>query len=354
MEHHVKSRVSVNGPISYAGMESRKRGYDTPTRGELQLTLSPGLIQACNPTSLSQCDITPQIIYHTPFYFSANNTGQPHYPEAIINGDAAVTWDMNTTCDTSVGPIDEQNLHTVEDNISRDKENDKQYVVRSRSGFSLIHRGRSRVVVTSTPTHNQHAQDIYQSTGLTHQASTNSIPTGVYRSPHLWLPSGASVHPNPSSNIDTDWVPSRQDAPAGPIRQQASSRKRRQALQRIYDKPGNNPAVAYEPNLQRLQERSRQRGGQAFAIAWIPKAFTKGMTAKALNRALSEDEINAVDHDHGFRLSQVYDGFLEKVEDRFECGLCGEEKRANWKNKKDAVRHFQKFHFGIAQTCGTW
>ena len=149
-------------------------------------------------------------------------------------------------------------------------------------------------------------------------------------------------------------MPSCQDAPAGPIRQQVSSRTRRQALQRVYDKPGNKPAVAYEPDLPRLQERSRQRGGQDFAIAWIPKAFTKGVTAKALSRTLSEDEINAVDHDHGFRLSQAYDGFLEKVEDRFECGLCAEMKRVNWKNKKDAVRHLQKFHFGIGKTCGTW
>jgi len=99
---------------------------------------------------------------------------------------------------------------------------------------------------------------------------------------------------------------------------------------------------------------SKQRGGQDFAIAWIPKAFARGMTADALRRTLSEDEISAVDHDHGFRLSQVYDGFLEKVGDRFECGLCAEEKRANWKNKKDAIRHFQKFHFGIGETCGTW
>jgi hypothetical protein len=69
---------------------------------------------------------------------------------------------------------------------------------------------------------------------------------------------------------------------------------------------------------------------------------------------LSEEEINAVGHDHGFRLSQVYNGFLEKVGDRFACGLCPEEKRANWQHKRDAIRHFQKFHFGIGETCGTW
>jgi len=178
------------------------------------------------------------------------------------------------------------------------------------------------LLVVNTPTLNQHTQENHTSTSLIHQTSTASIPM----------------------------VPFCQGAPAGPVRQQ----NRRQPLQRVYDKPGNKPAVSYEPDLLRLQVLSRQRGGKPFAIAWLPKAFTKGVTANELGRTLSEDEINAVDHDHGFRLSQAYDGFLEKVEDRFECGLCAEEKRANWKNRKDAIRHFQKFPFGIGETCGTW
>jgi hypothetical protein len=140
----------------------------------------------------------------------------------------------------------------------------------------------------------------------------------------------------------------------GPTRQQSSNRTRRPALQRLYDRPGKKPAVTRELSVPRLQELSRQRGGQDFAIAWIAKAFSDEVTAGALTRALLEEEINAVDYDHGFRLSRVYDGFLEKVGDRFACGLCPEGKKANWKNKKDAVRHFKKFHFGIGETCGTW
>ena len=306
------------------------------------------MIQACNKTSSSLFDITPQITYHTPFYLSTYFPVQPHYPEAIINGDAAVTWDLSTTCGTNTGQMDEQSLYTVEGNKSRDGENDEQYVVWNRSEFFLIRRGRPPLVVANTTTPNLPVQEIDKSASLTHQTSTASIPTGVYQSRHLQLLTGAGFHPTPAREINTGWMP------AGPIRQQASSRKHRQALQRVYDKPGNKPAVAYEPNLPRLQELSRRRGGQDFAIAWIPKAFTKGVTEKALSRALTEDEINAVDHNHGFRLSRAHDGFLEKVENRFECGLCAEEKRANWGNKKDAIRHFKKFHFGIGETCGTW
>ena len=318
--------------------------------------MSSGLIQACNKTNSSQCNISPQITHNTPFYFSANIPVQPHYPEPIINGDEAVTWDLNTTCGAKAGHIDEQGLYTLEGNKSRDRENDEQYVVWNRSRFSLIRRGRPRPIIANPPTLRHHAQETHQSASLTHQASIASIPTptGGNQSRHLRLLTGNGVHLTPDSDIDTNWVPSCQDAPVGPIRQLISSRRRRQALQRVYDKPGNKPAVAYEGDLPKLQELSRQRGGRDFAIAWIPKAFAKGMTASALGRALSEDEINAVDHDHGFRLSQAYDGFLEKVDDRFGCGLCAEETRANWKNKKDAIRHFKKFHFGIGQTCGMW
>lgn len=151
-----------------------------------------------------------------------------------------------------------------------------------------------------------------------------------------------------------DRAQSHQHAPVGLVRQQPSGRKRRQALQRVYDQPGKKPAVAREPNLVRLQALSRARGGHDFAIGWIAKAFADGAPPGALTRRLSAEEAGAAEYDRGFRLAQAYDGLLEKVGDRFACGLCPEENRANWKNKKDSVRHFRKFHFGIGETCGTW
>jgi hypothetical protein len=224
---------------------------------------------------------------------------QPHYPEANTNRDAVATWYMNMACGAKARQIDVQ---------------------------------------SPLPVGQTHS----------HQTGTASIPMGAYQSQR------ADVHPTPAIHIDTDWVLPRQDAPAGPVRQQSGCRTPHQALQRVYDRPGSKPAAPSEPDLLRLQILSRLRGGKDFAIAWIPKAFMEGVTTNALRRALSEDEINTVDHDHGFRLSRAYDGFLEKVEDRFRCGLCSEEKSANWKNKKDAIRHLQKFHFGIGETCRTW
>ena len=177
------------------------------------------------------------------------------------------------------------------------------------------------------------------------------VPGLAYQSQH---PTRVEARPPPTGHSDMNGAQSHHDAPVGPIRQESSGRKRRQALQRVYDKPGRKPAVICEPNPLRLQELSKQRGGKGFAIIWITKAFPNGVTPDALTRTLSEEEVNGVDYDHGFCLSRAYDGLLEKVEDRFGCGLCPEEKRANWKNKKDSVRHFQKFHFGIGETCGKW
>lgn len=89
-------------------------------------------------------------------------------------------------------------------------------------------------------------------------------------------------------------------------------------------------------------------------MAWIPKAFKKGVTLAALVRFLTSEELNELGLTGGFAPAQVYDGFLEMIGGRFECGLCGEAKRANWKNKKDSILHFQKFHFGLGESCAKW
>ena len=56
----------------------------------------------------------------------------------------------------------------------------------------------------------------------------------------------------------------------------------------------------------------------------------------------------------GFEPRQAYDGFLSKVGDFYECGLCKDGRKAHWKHKKDAPRHLRKFHFGLADLCKIW
>ena len=89
-------------------------------------------------------------------------------------------------------------------------------------------------------------------------------------------------------------------------------------------------------------------------MAWIDKVFQDGVNAEALMRRLTQSEIDEVNFRGGFAPAQAYDGFLEKDGIRFGCGLCHESKRMSWKNKKDAVPHLRKFHFGLADYCVIW
>lgn len=103
-----------------------------------------------------------------------------------------------------------------------------------------------------------------------------------------------------------------------------------------------------------LQAACRRRGGADFACQWISRVFKDGVTLEALVRRLKLTEIEGMNFPGGFQPSLAYDGFLQKADEGFECCLCPFDKRTWWKNKKDAVRHLRKFHFGLADRCGTW
>jgi len=79
-----------------------------------------------------------------------------------------------------------------------------------------------------------------------------------------------------------------------------------------------------------------------------------GVTKEALVRALNRKEIDEMSFSGGFEPRQAYDGFISKVGDYYECGLCKDGKRVHWKHKKDAPRHLRKFHFGLADLCRSW
>ena len=124
--------------------------------------------------------------------------------------------------------------------------------------------------------------------------------------------------------------------------------------QRIYDRPGRKPGAKYESDTTKLADTHELGGGTAFAVAWIHKAFKDEVGLRTLVRFLKPEEIGEMGFTGGFTPAQAYDGFLAKIADRFECGLCGEDKRANWKHKKDSIRHFQKCHCGLAESCAKW
>ena len=124
--------------------------------------------------------------------------------------------------------------------------------------------------------------------------------------------------------------------------------------QHIYDRPGRRPVAEYEPDITKLAAAHALGGGTAFAVAWIHKVFKDGVTLPALVRVLTPEERGEMGFTGGFTPLHAYDGFLEKNEDGFQCGLCREDKRTYWKCKKDAARHLRKFHFGLADKCIGW
>jgi len=132
------------------------------------------------------------------------------------------------------------------------------------------------------------------------------------------------------------------------------TRERQSTTRRVYYQPGKKPAAEYEPDPLRLETLCRLRGGTEFACQWIPRAFKGGVTLEALVRRLKHTEIKNMKFQGGFEPRLAYDGFLQKTEDGFECCLCTVGKRVWWVNKKDSVRHFRKFHFGLADQCITW
>ena len=143
--------------------------------------------------------------------------------------------------------------------------------------------------------------------------------------------------------------------PRGVVRHQPHiAHERQKSIRKVRDRPGKRPAAEYEPDPLTLEALCQLRGGTEFACQWIPRVFNGGVTLEALLRRLELTEIESMNFQGGFAPCLAYDGFLQRAEDGFECCLCKVGKRVWWRNKKDAVRHLRKFHFGLADQCITW
>ena len=177
--------------------------------------------------------------------------------------------------------------------------------------------------------------------------STHHNNRGVYHTP-------ASL-PSPSTHPST-FPGSLSPRAVGPIRTMRPNRRASHRYERsVYDRPGKKAAAEHEPDPEELRKRCWQQGGKEFAVTWLSEGFVDGVTVDALRRPLTMLEVGAMTlRLPGFKPAQGYDGFLERVNDRFECGLCPDKERMHWKNKKDAVPHLRKFHFGLADRCIDW
>jgi len=177
--------------------------------------------------------------------------------------------------------------------------------------------------------------------------STRHNNRGVYRTP-------ASL-PGPSAHIFTVPDPVFPRAVGAIHTARPKNRAGHRCKGSVFDRPGKKVAAGYEPDPDELRTRCQQQGGKGFAVAWVSNIFVDRVAVDALLRRLTMLEAGAMSvRLPGFKPVQGYDGFLEKVNERFECGLCPDEGRMHWKNKKDAVPHLRKFHFGLADRCIDW
>jgi len=177
--------------------------------------------------------------------------------------------------------------------------------------------------------------------------STHHDNRGVYHTP-------ASL-PGPSAHAFTLPDPVSPRAVGATHTAQPKHRASHRYEVSVFDRPGKKVAAGYEPDPDELRTRCQQQGGKEFAVTWVGELFASEVTVGPLLRPLTIPEV----HDMslrlpGFKPAQGYDGFLERVNERFKCGLCQDERGMHWKNKKDAVPHLRKFHFGLADRCIVW
>jgi hypothetical protein len=202
--------------------------------------------------------------------------------------------------------------------------------------ISLPSHPLDRVVLLTLPSQTTLEMPSPKSQPLTHKVQLEE-----------YIPQGSTPDPRPNNPIHS----SRHTAGAEPSTKRALSLSRG----RCYDRPGKkNPADREHDPVKLHDKICKERGGSNFATDWILIVFKYGVSGDVLSRILKPQEIAAMDFKGGFEPRQVYDGFITKVGEIYECGLCKEDKKTYWKAKRNTPRHLRKFHFRLADMCDIW
>jgi hypothetical protein len=137
------------------------------------------------------------------------------------------------------------------------------------------------------------------------------------------------------------------------------SRSDRRQASKPYQRP--TPAtrkarrIAYEGNLDQLQQRCRGQGADEGAIGLLGKVFANAVSLEALIRQLTDAEADT--KEFGIETGRIYNVFLETTDEEgvvshYACRLCHTEQI--WKHRKDVLRHLRRDHFGFADVCKRW
>lgn len=110
------------------------------------------------------------------------------------------------------------------------------------------------------------------------------------------------------------------------------------------------PHAIYEINVEKLQDRCRQDGGDEGAVDHFPTIFKDGVSAEALSRQMTKEEIDQQVFGVWPRRTQVYRALLGQETQGscvyHTCRLCREGTRWPYRNAKDVLQHIKRCHVG--------
>ena len=142
----------------------------------------------------------------------------------------------------------------------------------------------------------------------------------------------------------------------GPERTARGSQARRRRVRPTVTGRSRGPLLPVDPedNVTRLKARLIDGGANKEAVDLCDEVFKDGVSRKALERRLTHSQCRK----HGLRDGKNFQVFLEKVEvmggTRHRCRLCPRNDAMEYKNPRDALRHFLKGHFGLPFECMYW
>lgn len=186
--------------------------------------------------------------------------------------------------------------------------------------------------------------------------STNNLPDHLL--PSQWNLPQSHIPSPPSTNRSNDLQLQVQETRKERLAQRTSpyasdSRPMSSRLLRYRRPQKKQPAVEFEPDIQKLQHRCKVAGADEQAVRLIAKVFVDEVKLSSLTRKLSAKEFAS--HQFGSESGQVYVGFLRAERDaRYTCRLCPRNTDMSWKHKRDVLRHLRRDHFGLADKCHDW
>ena len=197
--------------------------------------------------------------------------------------------------------------------------------------------------------------DLSSTIEQTSTISVTHLPTGHlpghWESPQPCTPSPPFTKPSRNSRVSLE---ARRGRPAHDASNSATDRRAtspRYSPYRRQQKKG--PAVAFEPDVKKLQHRCKEAGAEEQAVLLIEKVFVPEVKLSSLTRKLTAKELAS--HQFGSESGQAYVGFLRAERDtRYTCRLCPRGTEMSWKHRRDVLRHLRRDHFGLAEKCSDW